>query len=263
MATYQNPDITALFRDQARARKAALDLGLANQQQQGADLLAQQAQQYNTARGQAYTNARISALGNNEGLAAAGLASNAYAAPLSGYSETSRIAQNTALGNSLNALNLQQQGAANTVQSQLAQAGTQNQANWLNAQADLQQQEYSAQQSAHQLALQQAQNELQMFGEIRTQAAADALGMPVGTKLPVASGGGGRAAAPQLTADQIADMYATEPFAYSNHTEGYNTGVSSTPTAKQSYDAYTAAAQTAAQKAALAKKRAASKDTRF
>jgi hypothetical protein len=58
-------------------------------------------------------------------------------------------------------------------------------------------------------------------------------------------------------------MYATEPFAYSNHTEGYNTGVSSTPTAKQSYDAYTAAAQTAAQKAALAKKRAASKDTRF
>ena len=54
-----------------------------------------------------YGNARISAIGNNENLANRGLAGGLYQNNISGVSESSRIAQNTAMRNSLNGIQLQ------------------------------------------------------------------------------------------------------------------------------------------------------------
>lgn len=59
-------------------------------------------------RGDTYTNARLSAIGNNEVLAQKGLAGGVYQELRSGYSETSRIRQDTALRGSLNAADLEE-----------------------------------------------------------------------------------------------------------------------------------------------------------
>ncbi len=76
---------------------------------------------------QAQTAARISALGQEEKLAAAGLSGgSAYAAPTSGYTETSRVAADNNLRSNLNTLaaeRLQQEQAARTASSsEIAQA---------------------------------------------------------------------------------------------------------------------------------------------
>ena len=55
-----------------------------------------------------YVNSRLSAIGNNEQLASQGLASGLYGNPTSGRSESSRINQDVALGNNINAVNRQQ-----------------------------------------------------------------------------------------------------------------------------------------------------------
>lgn len=77
---------------------------------------------YDQARSQAYTGARTSAIGNNEALAAKGLAGGLYGTARSGVSESSRIAQDNALGNALNTANLQEQAAKNALTQTLLQA---------------------------------------------------------------------------------------------------------------------------------------------
>lgn len=79
--------------------------------------------QYDTTRGQAYTNSRLNAIGNNEALASMGLAGNMYDAPQSGYSETSRIAENTAMRGSINEANLGERQARDTIASEIVKAG--------------------------------------------------------------------------------------------------------------------------------------------
>lgn len=59
-------------------------------------------------RSQTYVNSRLSAIGNNERLANQGLAGGLYGNPTSGKSESSRIQQDVALGNNINAVNRQQ-----------------------------------------------------------------------------------------------------------------------------------------------------------
>ena len=59
-------------------------------------------------RSKVYTNSRLSAIGNNEQLASRGLAGGLYGDPTSGKSESSRISQDVALGNDINAINRQQ-----------------------------------------------------------------------------------------------------------------------------------------------------------
>lgn len=83
--------------EQARVQKAALDAELAQQKLDG-----------DANRSAAYVNSRIGAIGNNEMLAMQGLAGNMYGNPASGMSETSRVNQDVALGNNLNAVNQQQ-----------------------------------------------------------------------------------------------------------------------------------------------------------
>lgn len=181
------------------------------------------AQQYDRQRSLAYANARINALGNNERLAAKGLGGNAYAAPTTGYSESSRIADDNALRNALNYANMQQQGTEDDIRgqindlalqrdkgaadlyTQLAQAlmGAQQSesqfaANYGQNQSQFDQNyalqklqmEEATRQFNEQMAAQAAQNaysqamqEVSAFGKVVTKAAADALGVPVGTTL--------------------------------------------------------------------------------
>lgn len=75
----------------------------------------------------AQTASRISALGQEEKLAAAGLSSgSAYAAPTSGYTETSRVASNNNLRTNLNNLSTtrmqQEQSAQSDSSSEIARA---------------------------------------------------------------------------------------------------------------------------------------------
>jgi hypothetical protein len=188
---YNNPDITKNFSNRRGALKAALDAALAKQEQQGAAQMAQNEQQFGGLRTQAYTNSRLSALGNNEALAVQGLAGNAYAAPQSGWSETSQSRQNVALGSILSNLGLQQQQQGNDINNQLAQNRMQGSANWLTQEANLGSEEMAAQQNDRQIAMQEAQNEVSMFGKVMTPKAAAVLGVPVGTRMRGSGGGGG------------------------------------------------------------------------
>jgi hypothetical protein len=203
---YIDPTIAALYRDRRRSLKTAFDTAFGAQEQQAGAQIQALGGQYNALRNQAYTTARVAALGNNEMLAAQGLAGAAYAAPQSGYSETSRANQDIALGNALNALTLQQQGTVNDINTQMAAGRLQKDVEWLNADSGLLAEEQQAQTQAHQLALQKAQQEVQMFGRVMTAEAARVLGVPIGTRMRTAGGGGSRPQQSGMTADQYAQL---------------------------------------------------------
>lgn len=86
---------------QLAAYKAALQAGYDSQAQAIAAQAAKLKNQYNASRNDIYTNSRLSAIGNNERLAARGLAGNLYDYARSGTSESSRIAQDVAMRKSL------------------------------------------------------------------------------------------------------------------------------------------------------------------
>lgn len=144
------------------AQNAAYEATKQNLEQQGLKL----ADQYNALRGQTYSNARLNAIGNNEVLAAKGLAGNLYDGPASGVSETSRVAQNVGMRNDINAATQQEQSAKNDIANQIIQAGftrDQNVANYLAEQAIAKAQaEAAAQQQAIQntMTLMEFQNAL-------------------------------------------------------------------------------------------------------
>lgn len=116
-------DIGAAYDSAAAQYKAALD---AAYNAQKADIDAQAAKlgdQYNAIRSQAYTNARLNAIGNNEVLAAKGLAGNLYDSPVSGASETSRVNQDIGMRNDINAATRQEQSERDALALELLQAG--------------------------------------------------------------------------------------------------------------------------------------------
>lgn len=209
---YTPTDWTKQYGQITDSALAGLDAAYQAQKAQYEAQLPQIKQSYDAQRGNTYTNARLNALGNNEALAARGLAGNAYQAPMTGYSETSRVSESNALRNALNAAGLQQRQAEEQVQQGITQAGLSRDQQAAGVQNAIQQQmlqamqqenqfaaNYGLQQSAQQeairqynenMALQQQQQamsaayqELNAFGRIVTQAAADALGYPVGTTL--------------------------------------------------------------------------------
>lgn len=100
-------------------------------------------------RSQTYVNSRLSAIGNNEQLANQGLAGELYGSPMSGKSESSRINENVALGNNINAVNRQQtsleNNARNTIGSQIAD----NQLQMAQTIAQLRQQERESQKAEY------------------------------------------------------------------------------------------------------------------
>lgn len=153
-------------------------------------------QQYDTARQGVYKNALISAQGAKETMAAQGLTS-------SGVSETSNIRRQIALQNTLNQANLQEQAQKDDIALKITQAGytrDQNMAQYLaqtilnKANSEAQENQYAssydfnawqAQQEtdryATEFAYNKAMSEINTFGKIITQEAANALGLPIGT----------------------------------------------------------------------------------
>lgn len=127
---------------------------------------AQTAENYETARRQAYVNSRLDAIGNNERLAALGLSGNMYVEPQSGYTETSRVAQNVQMRNAIDAANVQEQADINALTAELMRA---------NADLDLQSAQYLAEMQIQmaQIQAQQQQNalnnQLAILGQIMDQ----------------------------------------------------------------------------------------------
>lgn len=104
-----NSMIDRLYDGQTDLYNQAVDLGLQNK----LDALKLQGEQnkakYDDIRSQAYSNARLSAIGNNEAMASMGLAGGLYSSPASGYSETSRMAQDNNLRSNISSAYRQEQ----------------------------------------------------------------------------------------------------------------------------------------------------------
>lgn len=134
-----DPNAVALksYDNQLNAYKAALQS--AYDSQAAANLNAQNKlkSQYDAARSNVYTNNRLSAIGNNERLAALGLAGNLYDYARSGTSETSRIAQDVSMRKSLSALDQGQADAYNEYQLALLQAQKEADMNYANKVAEV------------------------------------------------------------------------------------------------------------------------------
>ena len=107
---------------QLAAYKAALQAGYDAQANSIAAQAAKLKDQYNASRNDIYTNSRLSAIGNNERLAARGLAGNLYDYARSGTSETSRIAQDVAMRKALAQQNNAETSANNDLNLKLLEA---------------------------------------------------------------------------------------------------------------------------------------------
>lgn len=108
--------------------------------------------QYDASRSNVYTNNRLSAIGNNERLAALGLAGNIYDYARSGTSESSRIAQDINMRKSLAALDASENEAYSDYQLALMQAQKEADANFAQKAAEVE-----AAKIPYQMALAQAQ----------------------------------------------------------------------------------------------------------
>lgn len=143
MADYEQfkpEDYMASYKKAAAQQKGAYDILFKANQQQTQAQIPNINKAYDTARGGTYAGARVSALGNNEALANMGLAGNAYTAPKSGYSETSRVYQDVALQNRLNSLSAEQRTAIQTLQQQMQMAQQQRMSDFANIDSQVTQQ---------------------------------------------------------------------------------------------------------------------------
>lgn len=94
--------------------------------------------QYDAVRNQAYVNARLNAIGNNEILASQGLAGNLYDNPVSGVSETSRTAQNIGMRNDINAATRQENAERDAIALEIIRSGYTRDAEYAKWMADMQ-----------------------------------------------------------------------------------------------------------------------------
>jgi len=131
MAIYSNEDLIKYYEDALLKRKNDIMRQYAEAEQMLRASKPNIEDAYAKARTNAYTTARLSAIGNNERLAAYGLAGNLYAQPRSGYSETSRIYQDVAMQNIINALGEEQRKALQELESAI-RANQQNKLSALN-----------------------------------------------------------------------------------------------------------------------------------
>ena len=134
-----DPNAAALkaYDNQLNAYKAALQAAYDSQAAANAEAQKRVKSQYDAARSDAYSNARLSAIGNNERLAALGLAGNLYDYARSGTSETSRIAQDVSMRKSLSALDQGQAAAHSEYELALLQAQREADMNYANKVAEV------------------------------------------------------------------------------------------------------------------------------
>lgn len=138
-ASSTDPNAVALkaYDNQLAAYQKALQANYDAQANSIANQLEQSRQQYIGNRNNAYTNARLSAIGNNERLAALGLAGNLYDYARSGTSETSRITQDVNLRDNIAGIDQAQINAQNELQLALINAQKEADANYANRVADI------------------------------------------------------------------------------------------------------------------------------
>lgn len=138
-ANSTDPNAAALkaYDNQLNAYKAALQAAYDSQAAANAEAQKRVKSQYDAARSDAYSNARLSAIGNNERLAALGLAGNLYDYARSGTSETSRIAQDVSMRKSLSALDQGQAAAHSEYELALLQAQREADMNYANKVAEV------------------------------------------------------------------------------------------------------------------------------
>lgn len=120
---YTPPDANLQYAAAANSYRAALDSAYARER---ASLEAQAralSAEYEKTRKNAYANARLSAIGNNEAMASLGLAGSLYSGPLSGASESGRIRQDAALRANLSEADRQEQAAKDTIAQKIVEAG--------------------------------------------------------------------------------------------------------------------------------------------
>ena len=134
-----DPNAVALksYDNQLNAYKAALQSAYDSQAAANLNAQTKLKSQYDAARSNVYTNNRLSAIGNNERLAALGLAGNIYDHARSGTSETNRIAQDIAMRKSLSSLDQGQADAYNEYQLALLQAQKEADMNYANKVAEV------------------------------------------------------------------------------------------------------------------------------
>lgn len=186
-------NIEALYRAAENQRLSAFQTAQAESQRRLQESLRGIQTTHRSNVTQAQTAARISALGQEEKLAAAGLSGgSAYTAPTSGYTETSRVAADNNLRANLNTLATarmqQEQAARSTSSSEIAQARQ----NYETSAADIRLQmaqaqinqyntdrQYTYQQQT--TAYQQAMQRWEMYGVVLPADAA-ILGVAAGTR---------------------------------------------------------------------------------
>lgn len=117
--------------------------------------------QYDAVRNQAYVNARLNAIGNNEILASQGLSGNIYDNPVSGVSETSRTAQNIGMRNDINAATRQENAERDAIALEIIKSGYTRDAEYAKWMADMQIAKANAEMQAAQQAF---ENSLAMAG---------------------------------------------------------------------------------------------------
>lgn len=117
----QANDWAALMQQTQQAQLEARAEAIAAAQRQYEIQQNELARQAEEARRQAYVDARLSAIGNNEALAAQGLAGNLYGSPATGYSETSRVAQDIGLRNDLATISAQELQARSEIDAAVQQ----------------------------------------------------------------------------------------------------------------------------------------------
>lgn len=119
-----DPNTIALqvYDGQLASYKSALEALYDAQAKYIANQAAKLKEQYRASRNDIYTNSRLSAIGNNERLAARGLAGNLYDYARSGTSETSRIAQDVGMRKSLAQQNAAEISANNDLDLELFKA---------------------------------------------------------------------------------------------------------------------------------------------
>jgi hypothetical protein len=116
-------DIGSAYDKAASNYRSALDAAYRMQEQNLNAQAEELARQADAARSQAYVNARLDAIGNNEVLAAKGLAGNLYGEAKSGVSETARIAEDVAMRNGINAITNTETEQRNQIAMRILEAG--------------------------------------------------------------------------------------------------------------------------------------------
>ena len=213
--------VTGLYDAAAKARLQAFETAKQNIQKQLESQYSDIDREYRLGMTQADVNARRSALGNEEKLAALGLSmGGAYGAPTSGYTETSRVAVDNAYRSDLNGL----AEARLNARSAAAQNAAAQQAGLLSGY-------YSGEASA---ALQQAQSQLSQLGADRDYSISLAGLTGYINGMPTLSNQQMQAAGEQTAYEQAMERW--KAYGYVLPADAALLGVSAgTPTSDQSY----------------------------